>query len=202
MTMRFLFFILTLLSCSVAGANDSLHIKIHFLYGSKPAKGFKQSEQKLFGGLKGGHVNIEAGGKVLDFMPGDNPLLPKKKNPTGGFRLNSDVYWNTTTDKWATIIVPVTKEQYTELQSLFNSLSAKTPYDYAIFGMRCAAASYDVLTKIGLFKEFPVSKNVSQHFYPKLLRKKILRWAEKNNYTILRHEGKPSRKWESDKGIF
>ena len=41
-------------------------IKIHFLYGSKPAKGYKDSESKAFVGIKGGHVNIEAGGRVLD----------------------------------------------------------------------------------------------------------------------------------------
>ena len=62
-------------------------------------------------------------------------------------------------DKWKTVIVPVTQEQYNELQRIFDSVAAKTPYDYAIFGMRCAAASYDVLSKIGLFKEFTNSKN-------------------------------------------
>jgi hypothetical protein len=88
-----------------------------------------------------------------------------------------------------------------ELQKVFDSVATKTPYDYAIFGMRCAAASYDVLTKIGLFKEYSNKKNVITHFYPKLLRKKILKWAEQNNYTILSNEGRNSRKWESDKGV-
>jgi hypothetical protein len=201
--MRIALVLIFLFSITCVSADDSSRhtIKIHFLYGSKPAKGFKQSESKLFGGLKGGHVNIEAGGRVLDFVPGNNPLFPKNKRPSGGFRLNQSIYWNTT-DKWLTVIVPVTRQQYDHLQELFDSLSSKTPYDYAIFGMRCAAASYDVLTMIGLFKEIPDSKNISKHFYPKLLRKKIVTWAGKNNYTILRNEGRESRKWESDKGIF
>ena len=182
-------------------ASDSTYtIKINFLYGSKPAKGYHQQESKLFGGIKGGHVNIEAGGRVLDFTPGNNPLFPHNKKPSGGFSINQSVSWDGD-DKWKTIIVPVSEEQYMELQKLFDSVASKTPYDYAIFGMRCAAASYDVLSKIGLFKEYPNTKNVATHFYPKLLRKKVLKWADKNNYTVISNDGRSSRKWESDKGL-
>jgi hypothetical protein len=137
---------------------------------------------------------------VLDFHPGNNPLFPKNKKPSGGFTINNSVRWDGD-DKWKTVIIPVTESQYMELQKVFDSVATKTPYDYAIFGMRCAAASYDVLTKIGLFKEYSNKKNVITHFYPKLLRKKILKWAEQNNYTILSNEGRNSRKWESDKGV-
>ena len=138
---------------------------------------------------------------MLDFRPGNNPLLPNNKNPTGGFSINESIYWNSETDKWTTVIVPVSQEQYMSLQKIIDSFAAKTPYDYAIFGMRCAAASYDVLSKIGLFKEYPNSKNVATHFYPKLLRKKVLKWAADNNYTTISHDGRSSRKWESDKGL-
>lgn len=200
--MKSLILILLLVSYVSVHANDSLYvIRINFLYGSRPAKGFKNSESKLFGGIKGGHVNVEADGKVLDFRPGHNPIFPNNKKPTGGFSINHSLYWDTTTNKWASVIVPVSEQQYIELQHLFSSLPAHTPYDYSIFGMRCAAASYDVLSKIGLFKEIPNSKNISKHFYPKLLRKKILKWAEENNYTIVHHDGRPTRKWESDKGL-
>jgi len=176
-------------------------IKINFLYGSKPAKGCKQTESKCFGGLKGGHVNIEAGGRVLDFRPGKNPLFPQNKKPTGGYSISETAYKNKEKDKWTTVIVTVNEEQFTKLRKLFDSFSVKTPYDYSVFGMRCAAASYDVLSEIGLFNEISNSKNVLEHFYPKLLRKKILKWAEKNNYAVIKNEGRPSRKWESDKGL-
>jgi hypothetical protein len=196
--------ILTLVFLNLS-ANDSTttsyFIKLNFLYGSKPAKGFKKTESVYFGGLKGGHVSIEAGGRVLDFMPGNNPLLPNKTKPTGGFRLNQSIYWDTTSSKWAFVYVPVSAEQYNKLQVLFDSLSAHTLYDYAIFGMRCAAASYDVLSMIDLFPELSIKQNVAVHFYPKLLRKKILKWAKENNYIIREHEGRSSRKWESDKGV-
>lgn len=202
--MKLLCLLISLLACIYGQANDSsAHIiKINFLYGSKPAKGYKDSESKYFGGLKGGHINIEAGGRVLDFMPGKCPLLPDNKNPSGGFRISRSVYWDTATDKSATIIVPVTAEEYNKFQQLFDSLVLHQPYDYAVFGMRCAAASYDVLSKAGLFKDYPKGKDAAKFFYPKLLRKKLLQWAKKNNYTIVKHAGRPSRKWESDCGLF
>jgi len=182
-------------------ASDSTYIiKINFLYGSRPAKGYHEQESKRFGGIKGGHVSVEAGGRVLDFHPGNNPLFPNNKKPSGGFTIHNSVRWGSN-DKWKTVIVPVTELQYIELQKIFDSVAAKTPYDYAIFGMRCAAASYDVLTRIGLFREYSNKKNVITHFYPKLLRKKILKWADKNNYVIISNEGRTSRKWERDKGI-
>jgi hypothetical protein len=68
--------------------------------------------------------------------------------------------------------------------------------------MRCAAASYDVLSEIGLFKKVPDKFNMVKNFYPKLFRKRILKWAEKNNFPVIFHPGKPTRKWESDEGIF
>jgi len=183
-------------------AGDSTYtIKINFLYGSRPAKGYHQQETRLFGGIKGGHVSVEAGGRVLNFHPGNNPLFPNNKKPSGGFTINNSVHWDGD-DKWKTVIIPVSESQYMQLLRVFDSVAAKTPYDYAIFGMRCAAASYDVLTSIGLFKEYSNKKNVITHFYPKLLRKKILKWAYKNNYTVVSNEGRSSRKWESDKGMF
>jgi len=199
--MRALFLSITIFIFGTCLASDTTYtIKINFLYGSRPAQGHHHDESKLFGGIKGGHVNIEAGGRVLDFTPGNNPLFPNNKKPSGGFSIHHTSRL-TDTDKWKTVVVPVSQDQYTALQKLFDSVTAKTPYDYAIFGMRCAAASYDVLSKIGLFKEYPNSKNIATHFYPKLLRKKVLKWADKNNYTIISNEGRQSRKWESDKGL-
>jgi hypothetical protein len=198
--MRYFLLIITLLTVPAFLSAQEL-IKIHFLYGSKPAKGYKDSESKAFGGIKGGHVNIEAGGRVLDFMPGNCPLFPDKKNPSGGYHINHGVYWDTSSSKWMTIEVPVSSIQFRELEILIDSFSKETPYDYAVFGMRCAAASYDVLSEIGLMKELPNGKNVAKNFYPKLLRKRMAKWAKKNNYRVIYHEGSERRKWEKDKGL-
>jgi hypothetical protein len=177
-------------------------IRIHFLYGSKPAVGYKETESKLFGGLKGGHVNIELNGKFLDFMPGNCPLFPVNKKPTGGFSINHSVYWDTLTSRWSTVIVPVDSRQLKELEMLFEVYAEATPYDYAVFGMRCAAASYDVLSEVGLMKKLNNRNNIIKHFYPKLLRKKIYKWARKNHYEVIHRDGRVSRKWERDKGLF
>lgn len=177
-------------------------IRLNFLYGSKPARAWKGTESKLFGGMKGGHVNIEFNGRVLDFLPGKCPLFPANKNPSGGYSIHSSIYWDTASTQWATVIIPVSAVQVQQLEQVMDSFSRKTPYDYAVFGMRCAAASYDVLSRVGLLKRMPQGKNVFKHFYPKLLRKKIFRWARKNGYDVLKHKGRPSRKWESDKGLF
>lgn len=189
------------LSLSVA-AQPGDSIKLHFLYGSVPAKGYKKVEKKHFGGIKGGHVNIEANGRVLDFLPGNCPILPENRKPTGGFKINPSLYWDTATTRWLTIQIPVTREQMVQIEALFDVYSEKTPYDYAVFGVRCAAATYDVLSEIGIVKKLPLKETIIRNFYPKLLRKRMVEWARENNYPITYHEGKPSRKWESDKGIF
>lgn len=200
--MRFIITFFAVLLFNACFAGDSAYtIKINFLYGSRPAKGHHKQESRLFGGIKGGHVNVEIDGRVLDFHPGNNPLFPNNRKPSGGFTINNSVRWDSD-DKWKSVIVPVSRSQYIELQKIFDSVAAKTPYDYAIFGMRCAAASYDVLSGIGLFTEYSNTKNVITHFYPKLLRKRILKWADENHYTVISNEGRTSRKWESDKGMF
>jgi hypothetical protein len=201
--MKFIFFFLCLISLQFAyGQTQPDTIRVNFLYGSKPAKGFKKSEPKLFGGLKGGHVDIEANGRVLDFKPdGTCHIFPSIKRPNGGFHVNTHVKWDTAVNKYTTIVIPVTHDQMNRLDSVFNLYSQKTPYDYAVFGMRCAAASYDVLSEIGLVKLLPERSNIVTNFYPKLLRKRMYKWARKNNYTIVEHAGRNSRKWEKDVGL-
>ncbi|HEX5654757.1 MAG TPA: hypothetical protein VFX58_16890 [Chitinophagaceae bacterium] len=201
--MKFLLAFLFLVIGRVAwtqSLNDT--IRLHFLYGSIPAKGYEKTEPKFFGGLKGGHVSIEANGRVLDFLPGNCPILPENNRPSGGFRINKAVYWDTSSTKWVMIKIPLTRSQLESLETIYHSYAEETPYDYAVFGMRCAAASYDVLSEIGLFKKVPEKFNMVKNFYPKLFRKRILKWAGKNNYPVIFHPGKPTRKWESDEGIF
>jgi hypothetical protein len=198
--MKLLLFIILLVYLIPANAQSDT-ILIHFLYGSRPARGYKNSEKKFFGGIKGGHVNIEMAGRTLDFFKGKCPLFPHNKKPTGGFRINHSVYWDTTACKWATVVIPISGDQAKKLDSLFTIYPKSSPYDYAVFGMRCAAASYDVLSKIGLFKPFSSRQNITKNFYPKLLRKRILKWAKENRFIIIQHPGRISRKWETDKGL-
>ena len=118
------------------------------------------------------------------------PYFRKIKNPTGGFRINSARYWDTAATKWITIKIPVTTDQMMQLEALFDEYAEQTPYDYAVFGMRCAAASYDVLSEIGLVKKVSDKQNIIKNFYPKLLRKRMLKWAEKKQLPCHLSRGK------------
>ncbi|MEP6675106.1 MAG: hypothetical protein ABJA78_08120 [Ferruginibacter sp.] len=183
--------------CSAQG--DTSFIRVNFLYGSKPAKGFKKTESKRFGGIKGGHVNIEMDGRCLDFGPGGNcHVFPNKKNPNGKFCIHDKLKWDTLNDKSAYILVPVTKFQKDSLEKIFTSYSSQTPFDYAVFGNRCASASYRVLNYIGLVDK---ERSVLSNFYPKLVRKKLYKWAKRNNYYVKKFGGRDSRIWESDQGL-
>jgi hypothetical protein len=197
-----------LLCCFLSGitgvCQDSTTLLcINFLYGSKPAKGFKQTEEKRFGGIKGGHVNITLDGRVLDFVPnGRCHLFSRNKKPHGGFYINSQVWWDTLTEKSAYIEVPVTRQQADSLNKIFEQFAAATPYDYAVFGHRCASATYHVLSRVGILKRKSTFGNVMGNFYPKLLRRKLFKWAAKRGYFVKKFKGSPKRKWERDAGIF
>jgi hypothetical protein len=183
--------------------DSTLLLRINFQYGSKPAKGYKQTESKRFGGIKGGHVNIELEGRVLDFAPGGRcHLFSRNKKPGGGFSINSRIWWDTLTEKSAYIVVPITRLQADSLHKIFDRFAAATPYDYAVFGHRCASATYHVLSRVGILRRKSTFGNVAGNFYPKLLRKKLFKWAAKQGYFVKKFEGSVRRKWESDAGIF
>ena len=57
-------------------------IRVHFLYGSRPAFSFRNDEREWFGGKLGGHVGIEyRNGLIIDFVPsGDFHIFPSKEN--------------------------------------------------------------------------------------------------------------------------
>src|SRR5580765_7277209 len=63
-------------------SQDSIYLKVHFLYGSKPLKKHNATEQKWFGGVLGGHAGIECDSdKVLSFSPtGKFHLFSRKNN--------------------------------------------------------------------------------------------------------------------------
>ena len=66
----------------VFGQSDSVYfIKVHFVYGSKPLKKYKSTEQKIVGGLHGGHVSIQVEENDYSFEPINRiHIFPHKKN--------------------------------------------------------------------------------------------------------------------------
>jgi len=196
--MKFILVLSTFLLMNYVNAQQT--IAVHFLYGSKPAKGFKE-EKKWFGGIKGGHVTIEAGDSIVGFQPkGNCHVFGQKEHPNGYFKVKPKEQWehDTVSLKYATVIIPVSEDKYATLKNTINNYLQKSPYDYAVFGMRCAAATYDMLEKTGVVKKRSRVGKWVTFFYPQLLRRRLLKLAQENNYAVVKTEGRKSRVWESE----
>lgn len=187
-------------------ANDSIFVKVHFLYGSKPKKEFRDVEKKWFGGKLGGHVGIEVdSNKIIDFGPvGKFHYFSHKKDYHSQFFIHDTIsFWEVFGGKSAdfkklTINIPVSVYQKMKLDSVAAVYCETPPYDYAFVGMRCGAAAYDVLSQLDLLKNYSNRKIIRKIFYPKKLRKLLLKKAHLNSWTILEQAGTEQRNWEKD----
>lgn len=177
------------------------------MYGSRPLKAFKETEPKWFGGILGGHVGIEAtDNQILNFIPhGKFRLVAKNKIKHSRYVVDSFHQFysrlggqHPDSTKQAIVIIPVTLEQKHKFDSIASGYLSETPYDYAFIGMRCGAATYEILAKLGILRQFSQAKTITKIAYPKKLRKRLLKQAEKKGWTVIRQEGTSRRKWESD----
>lgn len=199
--------IITLVFCFTfyqAFSQDSSFLKVHFLYGSKPMRQYKSTEQKWFGGMKGGHVGIESdSGRIVNFVPsGKFHWFAQKNNRHSRYTLHTenDFYsilgGNADSAKKKIIIIPVTKQQKQRFDSITTAYLKQTPYDYALIGMRCGAAAYEILAQIKILQHYNYGKTYRKIFYPKKLRKRLLKKAIANKWIILQQRGSAKRKWE------
>jgi len=186
-------------------AQDSSCIRVHFIYGSRPLKKYKDTEKKWFGGILGGHVGIEGdSGKFYSFeIHGKNKIFSGKKDNSAYKIETADEFWSvmkTKEDsiKKTTIIVPLTSQQKRKIDSITSAYAKEVPYCYAVFGMRCGASTYEILAQLGMLPQYPHFKTYMKIFYPRRLRKRLFSKAEQNNWIIIRKEGTPKRKWERD----
>jgi hypothetical protein len=202
---RFFLFAIFCGNCFSVFSQDTTFIKVHFLYGSKPLKQYKSTEKKWFGGILGGHTGIEGdSGKAFSFeLKGKQHLFSKKKKNSIYKIASLNEFWDIMgTDgdsvKKTTIIIPLTAHQKQKFDSITTAYVAETPYDYAVFGMRCGASTYEILAQLGLVKQYSFTKTYLKIFYPRKLRKRLLTKSEKNGWNIIRKEGSAKRKWERD----
>jgi len=185
---------------------DTVFIKVHFLYGSKPAKKYKATEKKWFGGILGGHVGIESDSdKVFNFIPkGDLHYVSNPKDKHSTFAVHSlNNFWSILGGdadevKKATVIIPISEKQKNILDSIYKIYMWSTPYDYAFIGMRCGSAAYDILGQMGIVKYYTYRKTWKKIFYPKKLRRIILEKAKINHWKVIRADGVKTRIWERD----
>lgn len=186
--------------------DTTYYIKVHFLHGSKPKDEFKETESRWFGGIHGGHVGIEVdSNRVMDFLPGGKfHIIEHDKDR------HSNYAKHTVADFWklfgtdsndvtrTSIVIPIDSAQKHLLDSIYARYTSETPYDYAFIGMRCAAAASDVLAQLDILREKGRHATYMRFFYPKLLRKKLLRLANRNKWQVVRHEGVDTRIWEKE----
>jgi hypothetical protein len=196
---------LSLLCFVLAHSQDSPCIKVHFIYGSKPLKEYKGTEQKWFGGIHGGHVGIEGdSGSFYSFeKTGKNKVFNGQPNNCAYRSVKADDFWDIMKTKEdslesATIIIPINEQQKQKLDSITRVYIQQVPYCYAVFGMRCASSTYDILAQVGILPEYSRFKTTMKIFYPRRLRKRLLHQAEENNWTVIKKQGTPKRKWEKD----
>lgn len=194
------------MSTSSGHALDTAFIKVHFLYGSKPGAAYRDSEPKWFGGKLGGHVGIEVeDGRILNFLPsGSFHVFGKKENRHSRFAVHDHnafyaMFGGAPDSMKRTVVkIPITRRQLLTVDSLSTAYLARTPYDYAFFGMRCGAAAYDVLSRIDLLNTCGRATIVRKIFYPRKLRKHLFRKAVQQQWKVERHPGSSRRKWERD----
>jgi hypothetical protein len=181
-------------------------IRVHFLYGSKPAHAFRHEELEWFGGKLGGHVGIEyREGLIIDFVPdGEFHVFPNNDDFHSRFVSHSPESFyalfggEPDSMKRAVVEIPLSPKQRIVLDSLVEAYYSQTPYDYAFFGMRCGAAAYDILAEIGVLKKWKRTKIQRRIFYPRRLRKRLFDKAELENWKKVICDGSKRRKWERD----
>lgn len=199
--MKLLFILLSAVAINLHAHSDTTHIiKINFLYGSKPIKKYK-TEKKAFGGIHGGHVSIEV--DSCDYglsREGKVHIFPHKNKYHGVYRVcrtqGAPVY--PVGLKAVTFIIPLSPQQFNQLNQLNQDYSQQTPYDYAFFGMRCAASAQYILGEIGILKKRNRFVTILTTFYPKKIRKRLFKVAKEKNYKTIFQEGSTTRKWEKD----
>jgi hypothetical protein len=187
-------------------AQDTSWLKVHFLYGSRPLKKYKDTEPKWFGGILGGHVGIEGDtDKIVNFVPsGKFHWFGKKNDRHSAYAIHSPhsfyaiIGGEPENVKSAIVYIPVTAQQKHQFDSITTAYIKQTPYDYALFGMRCGAAAYDILGQLNILPYYHYKKTSWKIFYPKKLRKRLFRAAERNGWRIIKQEGSARRKWEKD----
>jgi len=185
---------------------DSIFLKVHFLYGSKPQKAYKKTQSKWFGGKLGGHAGVELdSNQILNFIPqGKFHLIAHKKNKHSTFATHDfegfySIMGGKAHDHKKLIIkILISQKQKEHFECIQKNYLAQTPYDYAFLGIRCGAATHDILGQLGILKHFSYRGTIFKIFYPKRVRKKLIRLAQKQGWQIQREEGTKGRKWERD----
>lgn len=204
---RSIIVLFVLLLCSAklfAQIDTSRVIYAHIYHGWKVKRAYRGETGRSLGGLLGGHVVIQVGEYDYGYNFTSSRVhwfaRQRKSLRVGVLEKESA---SGTAEAWrrgkvTTVRIPVSKAQYEELKTLADAYHNDPPFDYAFFGMRCAATGYYLLGRINVFHHASHTRSICKAFYPKAFRKKILRLAKKRGYTVTVQPGDETRKWEGD----
>jgi hypothetical protein len=192
--------LLFLLVSSCSFAQDSLFVTVHVIYGSKP---LVKEESKWFGGRWGGHIGLEVSpGKVVHFFGSGRFRTFEGKADPGVFAISTveDFYctFDCDSSRRMAVKIPVAATQYAQLDSIVNSYHENPPYAYAFFGMRCTSACYHLLSWADAVPDHKKGKMVRKFFYPRKLRRYLIRKSKKKGWEITYTKGRKTRKWDHD----
>lgn len=198
--MKHLYTLLLLFISYSISAQDSTHITVHVIYGSKP---IAEEETKWFGGKLGGHIGLQVGkDKIIHFNPSGKVRAFGRSSEPGSYILSSvkEFYhiFHCDSAKRMQVTIPVSMETKHYLDSICGIFLKNPPYPYAFFGMRCAAACYHLLSVADVYPEYSKGKMIRRFFYPRKLRKRLIRSAKAGNWKLSITTGTIRRKWDHD----
>ncbi len=75
------------------------------------------------------------------------------------------------------------------------------PFDYAFLGVRCASFTHHVLTKCGICHSAGILDSILRYPYPRKLRFRLMRLAQKQGWKISETCGSDTRIWEENKPL-
>lgn len=172
-------------------------LRVLFVYGSRPVS---KDEDKWFGGMHGGHVSMSYQEGFASFVPKDGVQIFPRSKINSKFTCESGDHFvfDTTGSRYLIIGIPIDSLKHITLDSLIKAYLFESPYPYAFFGMRCASAAADLLQFAGLIEHTPKHRLWRQYFYPRQLRKILIKMARQNTWPMLYRKGRSSRRWERD----
>lgn len=172
---------------------------IHFIHGSIAQENCIYSRKRL-GGLLGGHVEIELAGRVYGFRLAQLPvhIVVDNRHFNSKYEVNSKEAWlkRTEYEKMTSVYLPISKKQHDKLQAILTDYLAKSPYDYAFFGTRCATSTAEVLSQSGIICPLSDGQNYIAFLSPHPLRQTLLALAKERHFVVTRKKGVDCRYWE------
>ncbi|MEO1654449.1 MAG: hypothetical protein AAFU64_12960 [Bacteroidota bacterium] len=158
---------------------------------------------KSVGGLKGGHVEVHINGQVYGFTDRPQAKVPhffahNQKKSNGLFLKISEADWQTKnkTSQITFFKFPLRLGQRDSLQQQYEANIQASPYDFALFGMRCASSAYDMLAQFGILEKRSRRKTVMGIFHPRAFRKEVRPWMQEKGYSIEIQTGIEEKQWD------